>query len=47
MSNKTNYRDGLRKLRETLGRLLKKDSRQLQPVYVPLQRKKPHVISKH
>jgi hypothetical protein len=47
MIGKTNYLDGLRKLRETLGRLLKENSKQLQPVYVPLHRKKSHVVRKH
>jgi hypothetical protein len=46
MSNKTNYLEELRKLRETLDRLLKKDSKQLQPLYVPLK-KRSHVVSKH
>ena len=47
MGNKPNYLDGLRKLRETIGRLLKKNSNQLQPIYVPLHRKKSHVVRKH
>jgi hypothetical protein len=46
MSNKTNYLEELSKLRETLGRFLKKDSKQLLPSYVPLQ-KRSHVVSKH